>query len=131
MRDLSGHRTALGFLYLFVHALTLLGAAVLAYATWILAHISTGRATRLPVWEGLPVQAMMGFTLFVLVLAIAGLSVGLALVRGRRVSKGTALVLSILALPSFPVGTVMGIYSLWFFGQEGWDSEPETPAWAT
>ncbi|RYZ38268.1 MAG: hypothetical protein EOO71_24775 [Myxococcaceae bacterium] len=131
MRDLSGHRTALGFLYLFVHALTLLGAAGLAFATWALAHIATGRATRHPVWDRLPVQLMVGFTLLVLVLAIAGLCVGLALVRGEPVSRGLALVLSLLALMNFPVGTVMGVYSLWFFNQEGWDREPEPTAWAS
>ncbi|RKH37559.1 hypothetical protein [Corallococcus llansteffanensis] len=124
MRDLSGHRTALGFLYLGVHGLALVGAAGLGLATWLLSRLATGRHVRLPVWEGLPVYLLAGFTLFVLWMAISGLAVGVSLLRGGRVSKALALVLSILMLPSFPLGTVLGVYSLWFFTQEGWDSEP-------
>ncbi|RKH36832.1 hypothetical protein [Corallococcus sicarius] len=124
MRDLSGHRTALGFLYLGLSALNLLAAAGLAFVTWLVTQIATGRHRPAPVWEGLPVYVMAGFTLFVLWMALSGLAVGVGLLRGGRVSKPLALVLSILMLPTFPVGTVLGVYSLWFFSQEGWDAEP-------
>ncbi|RKH02821.1 hypothetical protein D7V97_27475 [Corallococcus sp. CA053C] len=124
MRDLSGHRTALGFLYLGVNALSLLGAAGLAFATWMVSQLATGRHRHPPVWEGLPVYVLAGCTLFVLVMALLGLAVGVGLLRGGRVSKALALVLSVLMLPTFPLGTVLGVYSLWFFSQEGWDAEP-------
>lgn len=125
MRDLSGHRKSLGFLYLFVHVLMLLGAGALAYVTGELARVAAaGRsAPAVPVWENPAILAMAVFVALLGVLAFAGLSLGLALLRGRPVSKGLATLLAILSLPSFPVGTVLGIYSLWYFGQEGWDAD--------
>lgn len=124
MRDLTGHRKALGLFYVFVHALTLLGAAGLGVVTWMMAHLSTGRVAHPPAGYSLAVYGMVAFTVVVLWVAVAGLSLGLGLLRGSAVSRGTATVLAILALAHFPVGTVLGIYSLWFFGQDGWDSGP-------
>ncbi|WP_375758052.1 hypothetical protein [Corallococcus exercitus] len=126
MRDLSGHRKSLGILYLFVHLLVLLAAGALAYVTWNLVFVmAAGNSTRaVPVWENPAVPIMGVFIVLLVALAIAGLSLGLGLVRGRPVSKGLATLLAILALPTFPLGTVLGVYSLWFFSQEGWDAEP-------
>ncbi|MBN8227359.1 hypothetical protein JYK02_07525 [Corallococcus macrosporus] len=126
MRDLSGHRKSLGFLYLFVHTLTLLGTGVLAYVTFrLLVVVAAGNsAPRVPVWETPAVLAIGVILVLLVVVAIAGLSLGLGLVRGRPVFKGLATLLAILALPTFPLGTVLGVYSLWFFAQEGWDAEP-------
>ncbi|NOK19920.1 hypothetical protein [Corallococcus carmarthensis] len=71
MRDLSGHRKPLGFLYVFVHVLVLVGAGGLGYVTWIVAHLATSGSSKPSAqdWNN-------------------------------------------------------GVYSLWFFGQEGWDAEP-------
>ncbi|NBD14361.1 MULTISPECIES: hypothetical protein [Corallococcus] len=125
MRDLTGHRKALGLLYVFVHALTLLGAVGLGVVTWMMVHIATGRVAHSPAGYSVAIYGMVAFTVAVLWVALAGLSLGMGLLRGQSVSRGTATVLAILALANFPVGTVLGIYSLWFFGQEGWDSGPE------
>lgn len=126
MRDLSGHRTALGFLYLGLGALNLLAAAGLAFVTWMFNDLFPRRHASALVWEDLSLYALAAIALFVLGMALSGLAVGVGLLRGGRVSKPLAIVLSILMLPTFPVGTVLGIYSLWFFSQEGWDAEPGT-----
>ncbi|RKH45576.1 hypothetical protein D7Y23_25535 [Corallococcus sp. AB050B] len=125
MRDLSGHRKSLGWLYMFVHLLVLLGAGGLAYATWLVALVvAHGNSTPpVTVAENPAVLGMSVFVLVLLAMAIAGLSLGVALIRGRPVSKGLATLLAILALPNFPLGTVLGIYSFWYFGQEGWDAD--------
>ena len=124
MRDLSGHRKTLGFLYLGVSALNLLGAAGLAFITWMFNDLFPRRRPPALVWEDLSLYVLGAFALFVLWMALSGLAVGVGLLRGGRVSKPLALVLSVLMLPSFPLGTVLGVYSLWFFSQEGWDAEP-------
>ncbi|CAM4443152.1 hypothetical protein [Corallococcus exiguus] len=125
MRDLSGHRKSLGFLYLFVHTLMLAGTGVLAYVTAALGFVAAaGRsAPAMPVWENPLVLAMAGIFVVLLAASIAGLALGLGLVRGRPVSKGLATLLALVALPTFPLGTVLGVYSLWFFGQEGWAAD--------
>ncbi|NOK12227.1 hypothetical protein [Corallococcus exercitus] len=129
MRDLSGHRKSLGFFYLFVHALMLLATGAMAYVTAALGFVAAaGRsAPRLPAWENPLVLAMAAIFVVLLAASIAGLALGLGLVRGRRVSKGLATLLALVALPTFPLGTALGVYSLWFFSQEGWDAEPWSP----
>ncbi|NOK34301.1 hypothetical protein D7W79_11055 [Corallococcus exercitus] len=129
MRDLSGHRKSLGFFYLFVHALMLLATGAMAYLTAALGFVAAaGRsAPRLPAWENPWVLAMAAIFVVLLAASIAGLALGLGLVRGRRVSKGLATLLALVALPTFPLGTALGVYSLWFFSQEGWDAEPWSP----
>ncbi|MHA7629698.1 hypothetical protein [Corallococcus sp. M7] len=123
MRDLSSHRKALGFLYVFVHALLMLGAGTLAFTACMMALMadSGSSARTVPMWQDPFVLAMAGVAMLLGMLALAGLFLGSALLQGRPVSKRRATLLAIFALPNFPLGTVLGIYSLWFFGQEGWD----------
>lgn len=127
MRDLSAHRRSLGGLYVFVHLLVLLGAAGMGYATWLMANLAAaGRSA--PSVQALDNPLVLGMAAFVVVLVMlgfAGISLGMGLLRGSPVSRGTATLLAILALPNFPLGTVLGVYSLWYFGQEGWDAEPQ------
>ncbi|WP_223644955.1 hypothetical protein [Corallococcus sp. EGB] len=127
MRDLSAHRKSLGILYVFVHLLVLVGAAGMGYATWLVARIAaTGHsAPSVRALDNPMVLGMMAFVVLLVALGFAGISLGLGLVRGSPVSRGMATLLAILALPNFPLGTVLGVYSLWFFGQEGWDAEPQ------
>lgn len=124
MRDLSVHRKWLGWLYLLVYLLMLLPAGILAHAAWSAAITVAGGYSTPPVAEDPAVLAMSVGVLLLIALAVTGFSLGVALIRGRHVSKGLATLLAILALPSFPLGTSLGIYSLWFFSRKGWDAGP-------
>ncbi|RKH66361.1 hypothetical protein [Corallococcus aberystwythensis] len=129
MRDLRGHRKSLGFLYVFVHLLMLLGAGALGYAALIVAGLAAAghSGPDAMAWDNPLFLVLAGFAVLLVVLAIAGIFMGVALVGGSPVSRRLATVLAILALPNFPLGTVLGVYSLWFFGQEGWDAELGSP----
>ncbi len=59
----------------------------------------------------LPWMTFVGFVS--LVYATAGIAAGLGLFERKQWARILALVVSILALIQFPVGTALGIYSLW------------------
>jgi zinc-ribbon domain len=58
-----------------------------------------------------PILSAVGVVL--LVSALAGIAAGWGLMDRQSWARVLAIVLGFLALPSFPLGTALGIYSLW------------------
>jgi hypothetical protein len=118
---LEQHRRILGILFIVSNALGLLAAVVMGLVLGGVgmlmssSHHDTG--------EGLAFSALMGLGLggCLLVMSVPGLITGVGLLRRRPWSRVAALVLGILGLPNFPLGTALGVYAIWFYGQQGSD----------
>ena len=63
----------------------------------------------------LPFIGITGVALvsFLLVLALPGIITGIGLLRFRPWARVLGIVLSILGLMGFPLGTIIGVYGLW------------------
>jgi O-antigen/teichoic acid export membrane protein len=55
---------------------------------------------------------------FMFVLSVPGIIAGIGLLRYREWARILTLVLSVLSLLNFPLGTAVGIYSIWVLAQE-------------
>jgi glucan phosphoethanolaminetransferase (alkaline phosphatase superfamily) len=91
-------------------------------------------AVRLREWDPLTFALISLFT----VAATPLLITGWALLRLKRWARPFAIVLAVLALPIFPIGTAFGIYALWvvysddaktLFNLKQLDGEPDTARW--
>jgi hypothetical protein len=111
-RDLEQHTLILGWLYLVGHAVFL---AVGAFIFVLLAGIgaATGEAEALTILSvvGISAGALLGL------LAVPGLLAGYGLLKHKPWARVLAMVVGILSLVNFPVGTAIGIYTLWVLTQ--------------
>lgn len=118
---LEQHRRILGILFIVSNALGLLAAVVvgLFFGGLGMLMASSDQGTG----EGLAFAALLvlGLGGCLLVLSVPGLITGVGLLRRRPWSRVAALVLGILGLPNFPLGTALGVYAIWFYGQQGSD----------
>lgn len=118
-QGLEQHRRILGILFIASNALTLLGAVVVGLffggASLLMAgaHNDTGEAVAATALLALGLGGCL------VLFAVPGLITGWGLLKRRPWSRMASLVLGILALPSVPLGTALGIYAIWFFGQQG------------
>jgi hypothetical protein len=105
------HRQIAAWIAIAIGALVLLA---LAWILWIFGSIAALIGT-----EGTVVRffASIGLVLaaFIAVLALAVVGAGAAYLRGSSVGRWGLIVSNLLFLFAFPVGTVIGIYSLWAF----------------
>jgi hypothetical protein len=63
---------------------------------------------------------MLVIMAFSLLFTLPSIVAGIALLKHKSWARTAAIVAGILACPSFPYGTVLGVYTLWFmFGNEG------------
>lgn len=102
------HISVLGWLYILGNIIYLfIGGVGLIFLTGI------GIVSRDP--EAVEVLGFIGGIGFVFftVLAIPGLIAGVGLLKRQSWSRILALVLAILGLVNFPIGTAVGIYALW------------------
>lgn len=117
VQGLEQHRRILGILFIVLNVLTLLAALGLAlfFGAVGVAALSSGTS------EGAEGAAVSFFMLVLggcfLAMGVPGLITGIGLLKRRPWSRPAALVLGILSLTNFPVGTALGIYAIWFFGQ--------------
>jgi hypothetical protein len=119
------HISVLGALFLGLGVLGLIGMsvvmAIFGLGTGILANLSEHEpdlpqlAVLLPAVFGIFVTAIIAVT------SIPCFVVSYGLLKRRQWAKVAALVVGILNIPVVPLGTVVGIYALWFFLQEGTD----------
>jgi len=83
--------------------------------------------------EATPILAVVGLAmagLFV-ALAIPGLAAGLGLLARKSWARILAIVVAVLNLANFPIGTALGVYVLWVLLQEdasGYFAPRNTPA---
>lgn len=110
--DFQQHTTILGWLYIAGHAIFLaVGAFVFVLLTGI--GVASGEA------EAIKVLGVIGTSvgLLLLVLAIPGLLAGYGLLSRKPWARMLALVVGILGLVNFPLGTAIGLYTFWVLTQ--------------
>jgi hypothetical protein len=106
-RELQLHISILGWLHIVVNALFL----VLAVFAFILLP-TFGAISGDP--EGAVVLGVLGtaFGLLMVILGLPGMLAGYGLLKHKPWARVLALVLGVLGLVNFPVGTAIGIYTL-------------------
>jgi len=106
---LERHLHIVGILWIALGALFAIpGAVVLAFGTSL--HVVLHRQDFLPGFFPLLISIAAGF---LLLLAAAGICVGVGLMQRRPWARVAAIILSVLALFHPPFGTALGIYTLW------------------
>jgi O-antigen/teichoic acid export membrane protein len=111
-RDLQQHVTILGWLYVVSHAIFL---AIGAFVFLLLVGIAPFTGDPEPMW----ILSLVGTTVGLLMAALGlpGLLAGYGLLRRRSWARVLAIVVGILSLLNFPVGTAIGVYTLWVLMQ--------------
>ena len=106
---LDGHLHTLGFLWIIVGALFAIPAAALLIF-WSAAHLVMRGAE--PLAGLFPVLVYVAGSMLV-VLAAGGICVGVGLRQRRPWARIGAIILGALALLHPPLGTALGVYTLW------------------
>lgn len=111
-RDLQQHVSILGWLYVVANALAL---ATGAFVFLLLTGIGAATGER----QALTILGVVGTSVGLLLTAIGapGLVAGYGLLTHKPWARVLALVLGILGLVNFPVGTAVGIYAFWVLTQ--------------
>jgi hypothetical protein len=108
------HVRLVGILWMAYSALHAVGGvAVIIVARVIfghMIHIPNGPPPEVVVWLR-PILSLVGW--FLLVKAAAGFIAGWGLLQRQEWARTVALVVGFLALLNVPIGTVLGIYTLW------------------
>jgi hypothetical protein len=111
-RDLQQHTLILGWLYLVGHAIFLaVGGFVFVLLTGIGAATGETEALTILSVVGISVGTLLGL------LAVPGLLAGYGLLKHKPWARILAMVVGILSLVNFPVGTAIGAYTLWVLTQ--------------
>ena len=107
-RDLQLHVSVLGWLFIVGHALLL---AVGAFLFLLLAGIgvATGDKTAFAVLGA--TGTALGFLFSAL--SLPGMAAGVGLLARKAWGRILAIVVAVLGLINFPVGTIIGAYALW------------------
>lgn len=112
------HRRILGILFIVSSALTLLAALAVAGFMLFVGGMSLQDASA-PEPQAAMFAVTAGITGCLFLLGLPGIITGVGLLKRQRWAKTWALVLGILSLPSFPLGTALGVYAIWFYTQPG------------
>jgi len=102
------HIRTLGVLYIVLNALTLCGAAVV---------VATAGGVGLIVGE--PVAALAlglagtSVAVYLAAISVPGIIGGIGLLNRRRWARILVVVIGMLHLPNIPLGTLLGLYTLW------------------
>jgi len=105
---MKDHIKIIGWLYIAMGVLGILGAFV-AFAIIVGGGLISGDQTAIRITT--IVALVIGG--FVILVSIPGILAGIGLLSFKPWSRILAIILALLNLPGFPVGTVLGIYSLW------------------
>ena len=111
-RDLQQHIAILGWLYVVGHAIFL---AIGAFVFLLLIGLAPVTGEPEPMW----VLTLVGTTVGLLMAALGlpGLLAGWGLLTRKPWARVLTIVVGILGLINFPVGTAIGIYTLWVLTQ--------------
>ena len=111
-QDLQQHVTILGWLYVVGHAIFLV---IGAFVFLLLIGLAPVTGEPEPMW----VLTLVGTTvgLLMAVLGLPGLLAGYGLLTRKPWARVLAIVVGILSLVNFPIGTVIGLYTLWVLTQ--------------
>ena len=106
------HVRLVGILWLALSAFNALaGLVLLIVATELIPHLAAENGPDFPANFLTTLLGVIGVA--VLVKAVAGFAAGYGLLQRETWARMLTLVLSFLALFNFPLGTALGIYSLW------------------
>ncbi|MFW5775494.1 MAG: hypothetical protein ACOCW2_04315 [Chitinivibrionales bacterium] len=102
------HMDILGWLYIVINVLFIILAAVLFFSIrWL------GQAAEEEAVFFLSRAAATAVAVFFSLVSIPGILVGVGLLKRRGWAKVVALVLGIINIFNVPVGTILGVYTLW------------------
>jgi hypothetical protein len=112
-KDLQFHVRVLGWVLIATHAVGLVVAGlVFLLLTGIGVFTGDGVAFSILSVVG------TGLALFVLILSLPGILAGYGLLKGKEWGRILALVVAVLGLLNFPLGTAIGIYALYVLLQQ-------------
>ena len=107
-QDMKTHIQIVAWLYIATGILglllALLVAGIIAGGGWISGDDTAIRVTTI-------VSIFVGA--LVVLISIPGIVAGIGLLSFKSWARVLAIILSVLNLPGFPIGTMIGIYSLW------------------
>jgi len=109
------HVKVLGVLYIALSALGLCAAVMLMLAVGAATGIVGTTADPSDAAVALPIIGIAGTTLvaFLVMVSVPGLVAGIGLLKYQSWARILTIVLSIVNLINFPLGTALGIYGLW------------------
>ncbi len=105
---MKDHIKIIAWLYIVMGVLGIL-AALVAFAVIVGGGLISGDQTAIRITT---IVALV-ISGFVVLISIPGILAGIGLLSFKPWARILAIVLALLDLPGFPVGTVLGIYSLW------------------
>ena len=110
---LPQHVTILGWLYI---VSSLVGLVIGCLFMFLFSGIAVAAADR----EGTPVLILIALFLggFLFLVGLPSLIAGIGLLRRQGWARVLALILGFFQLPSFPVGTALGLYTFWVLFQD-------------
>jgi hypothetical protein len=112
-RQLQQHVNLLGWLLIVEHAILLLVAAfVFVLLTGV--GVVSGDS------EAMAILGIVGTTVgvFLAALSAPGIAAGIGLLKRKSWGRFLAMVVGVLGLLNFPVGTLIGVYMLWVLMQD-------------
>jgi zinc-ribbon domain len=119
--DMGMHISILGWLLVGSGILTAIGGLIVLFAGQFIRHLPMGIAQGMP--PGIPpfaawITSMVGIS--ILTVAAATAAAGVGLLEYRSWARVFAIVIAVLLLFHFPLGTGVAIYAFWvLFSQEG------------
>jgi len=113
IRDMEQHVPILGWLLIAGNAICLL-AGGFVFIILLSAGVISGEG------EAMGILAIVGASIAVLLtlLALPGIVAGYGLLKRRSWGRILAVVIGVLGLVNFPIGTAIGIYTLWVLFQQ-------------
>jgi hypothetical protein len=121
--DMGMHMNILSWLLIGSGVLTAFGALMLLFAGQVLRHMPIAMMREMDMPAGLPpFVSWIAGVLGIGALCLAGLSIaaGVGLMQYQSWARAFAIIVAVLSLFHFPIGTVIGIYAFWvLLSQEG------------
>jgi len=115
--NLDNHRHILGICFILTNALSLVAAVFAFGAIFIrsaMFHESTTSQDLTLFW------LIAGFGAgCALLMGLPGIIAGVGLLKRRRWSRLLSLIVGVIGLTNLPLGTLLGIYAIWFYAQPG------------
>jgi hypothetical protein len=112
-RDLEQHVPILAWVLIVGHAIFLaIGAFVFVLLTGIGAVSGQGDAMAILTVVAICVAMLMAL------LALPGVAAGYGLLKRKQWGRILAIIVTVLGLVNFPIGTIIGVYALWVLFQQ-------------
>lgn len=112
-RDMAQHIKLLGWIYIVMHV------SFLALMSFIILLMIGGGLLAAEVEAFLAISLVATFVgAIMLVVSVPGIVAGYGLLKRKSWARPLAIVVGLLNLSSFPVGTAVGIYALWTLFQD-------------